>query len=419
MPTPSSFRLYVGIDWATDAHQICLIDADRSILAERSVEHNGSAIGEFVQWLAARGDPATTAIAIEVPRGAVVEILIERGFAVFAINPKQLDRFRDRHTVAGAKDDRRDAFVLADSLRTDEPCFHRLRVDDPITIQLREYSRIEEDLRTEMNRLCNRLRDQLVRFFPQVLKLSASATDPWVWELLEIAPDPATAVKIKPRRIAHLLRENKIRRLTAEQVIAELRAAPLFVAPGATEAARAHIALLIPRLRLAWSQRKECAAEMGKLLDQLAAPGDSEEQKREHRDVDVLRSLPGVGRVVAATMLAEASQPLEERDYHALRSLAGVAPITRQSGRHHSVAMRKGCNRRLRWATYHWARVSAQKDKHSRELYAGMRARGHTHGRALRGVADRLLSLLVAMLKSSTLYDPTRRRDTAAASSAA
>ncbi len=53
-----------------------------------------------------------------MPRGAVIDALFERGFAVFAINPKQLDRCRDRYTAAGAKDDRRDAWVLADVLRT-------------------------------------------------------------------------------------------------------------------------------------------------------------------------------------------------------------------------------------------------------------------------------------------------------------
>ena len=103
-------------------------------MAERSVAHAGAALAEFVDWLVdlAGGQADRLSVAIEVPRGAVVEALVERGCQVYALNPKQLDRFRDRFTVAGAKDDRRDAFVLAASLRTDRPAFRRVRLDDPI-----------------------------------------------------------------------------------------------------------------------------------------------------------------------------------------------------------------------------------------------------------------------------------------------
>jgi hypothetical protein len=119
------------------------------------------ALTAFAQWLheIAGGDPGQAAIAIEVPRGVVVETLVEHGFHLYAINPKQLDRFRDRHSVAGAKDDRRDAFVLSGSLRTDRARFRRIRLDVPLVIQLRELSRVDEDLGHEANRLTNRLRE--------------------------------------------------------------------------------------------------------------------------------------------------------------------------------------------------------------------------------------------------------------------
>lgn len=155
----------VGIDWATDAHEVCVMTSSREIVSQRKVEHSGPAIAGFIDQLAklCAGKPERVAVSIEIPRGAVVESLAERGFHVYAINPKQLDRFRDRHTVAGAKDDRRDAFVLADSLRTDRPCFRKVRVDDPLVIQLREMSRVDDDLAQDMNRLTNRMREQLHR----------------------------------------------------------------------------------------------------------------------------------------------------------------------------------------------------------------------------------------------------------------
>ena len=416
------YRRYVGIDWATQAHQMCVIDPDRHVLEERSFEHAGCAIAQCVEWLTqiSEGDPSSTAIAIETPRGAIVEVLVERGFHVFSINPKQLDRFRDRHTVAGAKDDRRDAFVLADSLRTDQPCFRRVVLDDPLVIQIRELSRMDEDLREEASRLHNRLREQLHRFFPQMLKLSPAADDPWVWALVELAPTPAAAARLRKVRVQRLLRAHRIRRLSVDDILNELKTPALQVAPGVVEAASQHIAQLIPRLRLVQQQRGDCGRRIDTLLDELAPAGDPEGQKREHRDVQILRSLPGVGRVVAATMLAEASQPLAERNYHALRAHAGVAPVTKQSGKRAHVMMRRACDKRLRNAVYHWARVSTQLDPHSKAQYAALRKQGHTHGRALRSVADRLLRILVAMLKNATLFDPNRpRRVPAGAPSAA
>jgi transposase len=127
--------------------------------------------------------------------------------------------------------------------------------------------------------------------------------------------------------------------------------------------------------------------------------------------VTILRSLPGVGRKVLATMLAEASRPLADRDYRTLRLWAGTAPVTSWSGKRRTqpfVKMRYACNYRLRQAAYHWSRVSLQHDPASRAYYQRLRQRGHRHGRALRSVADRLFRILIAMLTKGTMYDPAR-----------
>ena len=125
--------------------------------------------------------------------------------------------------MGGAKDDRRDAFVLADSLHTDQPCFRRVRLDDPQVIQLRELSRVDEDLQREGNQLANRLRDQLHRFYMQALKLCPAADEPWLWTLLELAPSPSVARRLRPKRVERLLRAHRIRRLKADEVVSALR----------------------------------------------------------------------------------------------------------------------------------------------------------------------------------------------------
>ena len=235
----NDFQWFLGIDWGSEKHRVCLLEGGGKVLEQKWVEHSGSALADLVYWLRRfTGEvPGNLAVAIEVPRGALVETLMEHGFAVFSINPKQLDRFRDRYSPAGAKDDERDALVLADSLRTDRHCFHPVRIDDAHTIRLRELSRLEEDLVAERNRLSNQLWEQLRRYFPALLKLSGSADEPWLWELLERAPTPDRAAKLKPAQIARILDQHRIRRLNAQQVHEILASKPLSLATGAAEAA--------------------------------------------------------------------------------------------------------------------------------------------------------------------------------------
>ncbi len=404
----TEYRIYVGIDWASAIHQVCVLDRGRDTVTQRSFAHSGEGLGALGHWLheLAGGDPGQVAVAIEVPRGAVVESLVEQGFHVYAINPKQLDRFRDRHSMAGAKDDRRDALVLGDSLRTDRGRFRRVQLDDPLIIQLREVSRMDEELAREGNQLANRLREQLRRFYVQALTLCPAVDEPWWWELLERAPAPAAARQLRSNTVAQLLKKHRIRRVNTEQVLAALKAPALPVAPGVVEAATEHIRLLLPRLRLVHSQRHHCGQRLEALLDQITVEATDDPKQREHRDVEILRSLPGVGRVVAATVLAEASAALAERDYHALRAHAGIAPVTQQSGKRRVVLMRYACNHRLRNALYHGARVAAIYNPPSKAYYTALRRRGHSYARALRALGDRLLRVLIAMLTHRTLYDP-------------
>jgi transposase len=402
-------QYFAGIDWGSQQHRVCLMDQQGRLIAERWIEHSGSSLAELVDWLRqqTQASPQTLAAAIEIPRGAIVETLLEHGFAVFSINPKQLDRFRDRYSPAGAKDDRRDALVLADSLRTDMHCFHAVRLDEPAMIRLRELSRLEDELGEEFNRAANRLREQFHRFFPQLLQFSASASEPWIWTLFESAPSPARAAKLTEAKIRRILEQHRIRRIDAKQVRAVLKTQPLYLAPGAAEAAAEHCLLLAPRLRLLHQQRTDLARRIQVILDEMAAPVEG--QSCEHRDAAILLSLPGLGRKVAATMLSEASQAIAARDYHALRCYSGAAPITLQSGKKKTVLMRHGCNQRLRNALYHWARKSILWDQRSRNTYAQLRAKGKSHGCACRHMADRWLKVLVSMLRQNSLYDPQRR----------
>lgn len=407
-----SYRLFVGIDWATQKHAVCVVGADGKRVKEVEIEHSGAGLEKLVELLRelSQAQPETVAVSIEVTRGAVVETLLERGFHVYALNPKQLDRFRDRHTMAGSKDDRLDAFVLGDSLRTDLGLFRRLEMDDPVTVELRECSRTAEDLQADFVRLTNQLRDLLLRYFPALLTLCSGADEAWLWKLLELAPTPSRAAKLTRRTLAKLLHDHRIRRMTPDELHAALAAQAVFVAPGVAEAVSGRAQLLLPRIRVVSEQQRRVDQRLEHILEKLSAPAAEEPpgQKREHRDAEILLSLPGVGNRVAATMLAEAATPLADRDYDTLRALSGQAPVSRQSGKRAQVVRRQACNPHLREAVFHWSRVATMHDPQAKAHYRRLREAGHEHGRALRGVGDRLLRILTGMLKSGTLFDPKR-----------
>ena len=387
---------FVGIDWATQSHCVCLLDAEGRRVGQREFAHGGAGLTELRDWLLekTKAAPGQIAVAIEMPHGPVVEMLLEHGFVVFAINPKQLDRFRDRFTVAGAKDDRRDAYVLGGSLRTDRAAFRQLAADNPVMIELREWSRMADELQQERTRLANRLRQQLWRYYPQAAKLTDDVADDWFLALWQKVPTPESAAKANEKAIARVLGTYRIRRLDAATVLKILREAPLFVAPGTTEAACAHIRSLAARLHLVNQQIKEAQQNLDRLCAELEEEENPSGQSFEQCDVTILRSWPGIGRINLATLLAEAAEPLRRRDYHALRALAGVAPVTRQSGKQRFVVRRLACNRRLQSAVHHWSRVAIQHDAAARRRYDALRRRGHGHARALRTVGDRLLYAL-------------------------
>jgi len=417
------FSLWVGIDWATEEHQVCGVDRQGKKLFECKVRNEGEDIARFVEVLLEKVDGRTeqVAVAIETPRGSIVEALMDRGVAAFSINPKQLDRFRDRYTVGGAKSDKLDAFVMSDTLRTDFKLYRRIELGDPVVVQMRELSRAHDALSQDARALGSRLREQLVRYYPQVLALGSVYDEAWLWDLLEQAPTPADAARLSQSKVASILRQRRVRRVKADVVIAKLREKALVVAPGVVQAASTHVRLLLPLLRLANQQLGDCDRRIAELLEKLrgtteppmSAEGDGEPgtPRKQHRDADILLSLPGLGVLTGATMLSEGATALRDRDYQTLRVQTGVAPVSSQTGkqRRPTVSMRRACNPRLRNATYHWARVSLQHDAVSRAHYKRLREVGHDHGRALRSVADRLLAMLVAMLKSGSLYDPSKR----------
>lgn len=413
--------LYVGIDWGHDEHWVCAVDEAGETVSAFSVKHGGDGLKTLVEKLEKLGALSRLRVALETTNGPIVEGLLDRGIAVYALNPKQVDLFRGRHSAAGAKDDKRDAYVIATSLRTDGRLFRALSGESEHVKLVRMLSRLHSELTEEMTRLTSRIGEQLWRYFPAFYELAKGHLDSaWAQALWTLVPTPERAQKVRPAEVKRVLAKARQHTLDPNEILATLRSTPLRVAPGTEASAVRYLGSLFQRVALIREELKRCKKDIERAIDQL--PGEPEAppgQKSEQRDARVAMSLPGVGATTFATLLAEAREPLERRDYDTLRALTGVAPVTYATGTKTrsgkvvggrvTVRMRRACNERLRNAM-HWLALNAlTRDLVSRAKYDALRARGVKHEAALRTVADRLLYVLCAMLSSGTPFDRSKR----------
>ena len=190
-----------------------------------------------------------------------------------------------------------------------------------------------DDLSADKIRHTNRLREQFRRYYPQMLQLGSDLAEEWIFALWEKAPAPAKAARLRQTEVEKLLKRHRIRRIGAAEVLAILKQPALVVAPGVTEAAVAHIRVLIESIRLFTQQLKEAHRQLDRLCSLLAKSNPETEQSGpvpEQTLVAILQSLPGAGRIVLAVLLAEAFETLQRADYAILRMLCSVATVTRR-----------------------------------------------------------------------------------------
>jgi hypothetical protein len=410
MQTGECGGLWAFVDWGCEQNTMCIVDGRGKALVEMVTDNTPEGLSTLVARLseACGGQRDRLQVGIEVPHGPVVDTLLEAGFALFTLNPKQIDRFRDRYSPAGAKDDRRDSFVGANALRTDPEAFHRIESNAPAVVELREWSRIDRDLGTDLVAQANRLRAQILRVAPHWLKLCPAANEPWFWSMLELAATPAAAVGLDKAQVNTVLRSHRIRRISAEQVLSVWQQACVGTPSGVLVAVSAHVCVLLASLRLLYRQRQQATVQLGRCLRAckaaLPSTGDGANL------VDIALSQPGIGIRVASCLIGEAGRDLRDRNLASFRAQTGISPVTKQSGKTRLVYMRRACHGSLRDACYHWARVAVISDPRSKAHYAALKRKGHSHARALRGIAERLAERLFVMIDRGTLYDPNHDR---------
>jgi transposase len=394
--------VFCGIDWAEDHHDVALVDQDGRLIAKRRISDDVSGYGLLLQLLADAGDAADAPIpvAIETSRGLLVACLRATGRQVFAINPMAVSRYRDRHSVAGKKSDAGDALVLAHILRTDLAAHRPLPADSELAQAIAVLARAQQDAVWERTCAHNKLRSLLREYYPGLLAAFADKRDgllrPEARAVLAAAPTPSAGAALTKSQLRALLRRaGRQRGLDAEatRIHTVLRAEQLRQLPMVETAYGRQALALLRNLDTA------CAN-----ADDLADAATT--QFAQHPDAAIITSLPGLGALTGARLLAEVGDDRARfADARALKAYAGAAPVTRASGKNHTVSHRRIKNQRLANVGYLWAFAALTASPGARAHYDRRKTAGDRHTAAQRNLFNRMIGILHHCLTTRTLYD--------------
>jgi transposase len=396
LPEESASAVTGGIDWARDDHAVSVVDARGREVHRCTIEHSAAGLRELLAVLARTG---TGEVAIERADGPLVDTLLEAGITVVVISPSQVKNLRGRYGSAGNKDDRFDAFVLADTLRTDRARLRPLIPDGPATVALRRACRARKDLVSHRVGLANQLRAHLRNALPGAVGLFAEIDSPVSLAFLARFDTQDRADWLTPARLGKWLASISYTGGTDPAVLhARLTAAPRGATGDDGHANACITRALLAVLTSLTTQIKILGAQIG---EQLAV----------HADQHIFTSLPRSGTVRAARLLAEigdcrARFPTPE----SLACLAGAAPSTRQSGKMRAVTFRWACDKQLRDAVTDFAGDSRHASPWAADLYQRARARGHDHPHAVRILARAWLFVIWHCWQDGPAYDPARHR---------
>jgi transposase len=395
--------LYCGIDWASDHHDVAVVNDDGQVLARGRVGNNAAGFAQALTLLADAGDTANDPIpvGIETDRGLWVAALRETGRVIYPINPLAASRYRARYAVSGAKSDATDAVLLANIVRTDPDAHRPLPADTELAQAIRVLARAQQDAVWARQQIGNQIRDLLKDFYPAAIIAfaglpSGGLARPDARTILAAAPTPGQAAKLTPARLRRLLIKAG-RRRDLDRDVERLRAVftdtYLHQPPVVENAMSIQLTALLRQFEAASAAADELAE---------AAIAHFEQ----HPDAAIITSFPGLGNLAGARVLAEIGDDRARfADARGLKAYAGAAPITRASGKKTVVMHRHIKNRRLAAVGPIWTLASLRASPGARRHFDARRAAGDWNHQAQRNLFNKFLGQLHHCLQTRRLYN--------------
>ncbi|MFF3249210.1 IS110 family transposase [Streptomyces sp. NPDC002870] len=395
---------FCGIDWASDHHDIAVVDETGSLLARARIDDTAAGLDQLLRILAEQGDTPhhPVPVAIETSLGLLVASLRATGRPIYAINPMAAARYRDRHTVSRKKSDHLDAMVLANILRTDAAAHRQLPADSELAQAVAVLARAQQDAVWDRTQAGNKLTSHLRAYFPGFLAAVGRRREgifhPIARTLLAAAPTPGQAARLTRTQLRTLLKKAG-RKNTIDK-----------------EVERLHSELRIPQMRHLPLVEEAMGRQTLALLRQLEAACVSADDLAEasvrafetHADAEIITSFPGLGPLSGARVLAEIGDDRSRfADARGLKAYAGSAPVTRASGKSVSVMARRVKNQRLAGVGYMWAFAAMAHSDGARAHYDRRREAGDRHTAAQRNLFNRMIGCLHHCLTHGLPFDET------------
>jgi transposase len=388
---------YVGLDWASQAHDVTVLDEAGKVLDRWAFPHSEAGWLMTLDRLRRQGPPEELPVCLERTGGLVVDRLLAAGHPVVPVHPTAFFAARPRWGASRAKSDPGDSYKLADYLRTDSHRLRRLTPVDPGLQELQALVRLRDNHVRARTAASNQLTAMLDAYWPGPRQLFTSLMSPIALAFLTDYPTPQAAAHLAEARMAAFLRRHHYRGgKSPADLVARLRAAP--VAPTG-----------LPTVTLAAMVTAQ--VQLLRILHQLISDTEQVIAARvlAYPRTRLLADLPGVGMINLAQLLAEVGPILDRVDSaEQAATECGAAPVTRASGKTSGVYFRWAANTRARKAITSFAHNARLRDSWAANLYADARARGKRHPHATRIVARAWLRIIWACWTTQQPYDPRR-----------
>jgi hypothetical protein len=395
-----SQRAFGGLDWASQKHNVVVLDAGGKVLEKFEIQHSASGWQQFRQRLAPYG---SIPIAIETNQGAAVEQLVEAGMVVYPVNPKSAKAYRERKAPSGVKDDWLDGWSLADACRLDGLNWKALRPEDPLIKELRLLCRDEVALIEQRTGFINQLRHALTEYYPTALEAFEDWGSVSAWMFVQRFPTPQVLEAAGKRQWQKFLHSRHLWRSESGSRRMELFAQATQMC-GSAPVANAKSQLALSLINMLFALEKQLGIYRQRIEELFAR----------HPDHDLFGSLPGAGPKIAPRLMSEIGDNRARFDNgpEALQCLAGTAPVTIRTGKAKTdpqrwpCHQRWACNTHLRHALHLFTEHTLSRCVWAQIYYQHHRDKGRTHSDCLRRLAQRWLKIIYRMWIDRKPYDP-------------
>ena len=388
-------KVYVGIDWSENEHEVVWLNEQGVIIAQFSMAHNPEGLVKLETARQQLGlSAAACPVALETAHHLVVDFLWARGYEqLYVIPPSVIKSNRGRFGNSGAKDDPRDAHLIAEVLRTDRGRLQPWQPDKPLTQQIRAKINQLQFLTKQKVRYANRLRALLLRYYPAALEVFGLWRSQISLSFIEHYPTPQAAEALEWAEFEAFALKRAYRKTQIAACYARLKKAQPQACPEAILAYQGEAVWLAGALKQVQQTKTQVLKELTKLSEQ-------------HPDHQLFASLPGTGAFLAPALLSKFGDDRKRFSSPAsLQALAGTCPVTHKSGKGRVIKVRYACDRQFRQIVQQWARASLRDSIWANLYWQQVRRRCQSENQALRCLGNRWLAVAWKLWQTGQLYD--------------